>query len=94
LVTRFPNHRILPKLQIYHPGLFSTLSRVKTWLMPRMSEGRGRLTGLALLHIHRDIPVSAQAVIERFAKRKKTLSRLRYLKHFETSLPQLQLGCC
>jgi len=47
-----------------------------------MNEGRGRLTGLALLHIHRDIPVSAQAVIERFAKRKKTLSRLRYLKHF------------
>ena len=30
-----------------------------------------RLTGLALLHIHRDIPVSAQTVIERFAKRKK-----------------------
>jgi len=57
-----------------------------------MSEGR--LTGLALLHIHRDIPVSAQAVIKRFAKTKKTLSRLRYLKHFATSLPQLQLGCC
>ena len=54
----------------------------------------GRLTGLALLYIHRDIPVSAQAVIERVAKRKKTLSRLRYLKHFATSLPQLQLGCC
>jgi len=34
-----------------------------------MSEGR--LTGLALLHIHQDIPVGAQAVIERFAKRKK-----------------------
>ena len=54
----------------------------------------GRLTGLALLYIHRDISVSAQAVIERFAKSKKTLSRLRYLKHFATSLPQLQLGCC
>jgi len=37
-----------------------------------MSEGR--LTELALLHIHRDILVSAQAIIERFAKRKKTLS--------------------
>jgi len=36
-----------------------------------MSEGRGRLTGQALLHIHRDIPVNAQAVIERFAKREK-----------------------
>jgi len=59
-----------------------------------MSEGRGRLTGLALLHIHRDIPVNAQAVIERFAKRKKT-HRLCYLmKHFATFLPQLQLGCC
>ena len=57
-----------------------------------MSEGRQ--TGLALLHIHRDIPVSAQAVIERFAKMEKTLSRRRYLKHFATSLPQLQLGCC
>jgi len=57
-----------------------------------MSEGR--LTGLALLHIHRDISVSAQAVIERFAKREKTLSRLRYLKRFATSLPQLQLGFC
>ena len=56
---------------------------------------KGRLTGLALLHIHRDIPVSAHAgCLERFAKRKKTLSRLRYLKHFATSLPQLQLGCC
>jgi len=34
-----------------------------------MSEGR--LTGLAFLHIHRDIPVSAQAVIERLRKGKK-----------------------
>ena len=47
-----------------------------------MSESR--LTGLALLHIHRDIPVNAQAVIERFAKREKTLSRLRHVKHFAT----------
>ena len=43
-----------------------------------MSEGRP--TELALLHIHRDIAVSAQIC----EKEKKTLSRLRYLKHFAT----------
>jgi len=36
-----------------------------------MSDGRGRLTGIALLYIHRDIPVNAQTVIERFAKKKE-----------------------
>jgi len=47
-----------------------------------MSESR--LTGLALLHIHRDIPVSEQAVIERFAKRKK---RFLYFVICNTSQP-------
>jgi len=78
LVTSFPiflfqgliNYSQITNLS--HQDCFSTLTREeKTWLRLRMSEGRGRLTGLALLHIHRDIPVNAQAVIERFAKRKK-----------------------
>uniref|UniRef100_A0A6P7GLU4 52 kDa repressor of the inhibitor of the protein kinase-like n=1 Tax=Diabrotica virgifera virgifera TaxID=50390 RepID=A0A6P7GLU4_DIAVI len=44
---------------------FSTLRRVKTWLRARM--GETRLTGLCLLHVHRDIEVDTEKVIERFA---------------------------
>lgn len=44
-----------------------TGSHVMTWM------GEERLTGLALLNIHRDIPVDAESVIERFAKRKNRL---------------------
>ena len=47
---------------------FSTLRRVKTWIRSRM--GEERLTGLALLNIHRDIPVDAESAIERFAKKR------------------------
>ncbi|CAH1108909.1 unnamed protein product [Psylliodes chrysocephalus] len=45
---------------------FSTLRRVKTWLRARM--GEERLTGLCLLHVHRDVTVDIEKVIERFAK--------------------------
>jgi len=48
---------------------FSTLRRVKTWLRSRMSECR--VTDLALLNVHRDIPVNAESVIEKFVKSKK-----------------------
>jgi hypothetical protein len=48
---------------------FSSLRRLKTWVRSRM--GETRLTGLALLNIHRDIPVSAQTVTDDFAKAKK-----------------------
>lgn len=48
---------------------FSTLGRLKSWTRSRMSEDR--LTGLALLNVHRDIPVSVDKVIDRFAKSKK-----------------------
>lgn len=48
---------------------FSTLRRLKTWLRSRM--GEERLTGLALSNIHRDIPVSTDDVINRFAKTQK-----------------------
>lgn len=36
--------------------------RVKTWLRSRM--GNNRLRGLVLLHVHRDIKVSTDAIIE------------------------------
>ena len=48
---------------------FSTLRRLKTWMRSRM--GEERLTGLAMLNVHRDIAVSVDSVIERFAKSKK-----------------------
>ena len=44
---------------------FSALRRLKTWLRNRMSENR--LTGLALLHVHRSIKISVDRVITRFA---------------------------
>lgn len=47
---------------------FSTLRRLKTWLRSTMTEDR--LLGLALLHIHRDINVDIQKVIDRFASKK------------------------
>lgn len=47
---------------------FSTLRRLKTWIRSRM--GEDRLTGLALLHVHRDIDVAVNNVIDRFASSK------------------------
>lgn len=47
---------------------FSTLRRLKTWLRTRMVEDR--LNGLALMHIHRDISIDIEQVIDRFAKNK------------------------
>ena len=47
---------------------FSTLRRLKTWMRSRM--GEERLTGLAMLNVHRDITVSVDSVIDRFAKSK------------------------
>ncbi|CAH1113915.1 unnamed protein product [Psylliodes chrysocephalus] len=48
---------------------FSTLRRLKTWL--RASIAEYRLTGLALLHIHKNVPVDVEEVINRFARRQK-----------------------
>ncbi|XP_050541762.1 zinc finger MYM-type protein 1-like isoform X2 [Daktulosphaira vitifoliae] len=50
---------------------FSTLRRLKTWLRSTMSETR--LTGLALLNIHRDINVEVTKVIDRFSKSNRKL---------------------
>jgi len=49
---------------------FSTLRRIKTWLRSKMSTSR--LSGLALLGIHRDIPVNKEKVISKFAEKNKT----------------------
>ena len=48
---------------------FSALRRLKTWLRTAMTQNR--LSGLAIMHIHRKIKVSISAIIDRFAKSKK-----------------------
>lgn len=45
---------------------FSSLRRLKTYLRFTMSENR--LCGLALMHIHRQIPIDVEKVIKRFSK--------------------------
>jgi hypothetical protein len=45
---------------------FSSLRRLKTYLRSTMTENR--LLGLALMHIHRNIPIDIENVITRFAK--------------------------
>ncbi|KAK2722931.1 hypothetical protein QYM36_003201, partial [Artemia franciscana] len=41
---------------------FSTLSKLKSWLRAQM--GQTRLSGLALLNVHRDIDISIDRVID------------------------------
>lgn len=45
--------------------------RLKTWIRSRMSEPR--LTGLALLHIHRQENINIDNIIDRFASNKRVL---------------------
>lgn len=62
--------RILATLPVSNASAersFSSLRRIKTWLRTTMTETR--LVGLALLHIHHDIPVNPEDIVERFAKR-------------------------
>ncbi len=68
----FPNIHILLTIFATTPvttasaeRTFSTLKRLKTHL--RSTMGEQRLTGLALLHIHEDIAVDVNAVIDKFA---------------------------
>ncbi|CAN7988762.1 unnamed protein product, partial [Ixodes hexagonus] len=56
---------------------FSTLRRLKTWLRSEMSETR--LTGLALLNIHRDITINNENVIDRFSSRNSGRRRLAFV---------------
>jgi len=44
---------------------FSTLKRLKTYL--RNTTGQSRLNGLALMNIHRDIPLSINQIIDEFS---------------------------
>ena len=55
----------LPVSVAYAERSFSCVRRLKTWMRSRM--GADRLTGLALMHVHRDISVSVEDIINRFA---------------------------
>lgn len=46
---------------------FSTLKLIKTWLRNRC--GQNRLTGLALLYVHRDIHVDKEKIIDRYIEK-------------------------
>lgn len=46
---------------------FSSLKRIKTYL--RNTTGQGRLNGLALLSIHKDIPITSSEVIDELSKK-------------------------
>lgn len=50
---------------------FSTLRRLKTYL--RSTMGSDRLNGLALLNIHRDIPVQPSEIIEKLCEKPRRL---------------------
>ena len=49
---------------------FSTLRRLKTWT--RSTMGEERLSGLALMHVHRDIKICTEHVLDIFAKTRNT----------------------
>jgi len=49
--------------------LYYFVNRLKTWLRSKM--GQDRLTGLALLNIHRSIEINVDDVIDRFTSLKK-----------------------
>jgi hypothetical protein len=53
---------------------FSTLRRLKTWC--RTTMGEDRLTGLALLYVHSDVPIDIEKVIELFASSKSRKLKL------------------
>ncbi|KAJ8935671.1 hypothetical protein NQ314_012692 [Rhamnusium bicolor] len=50
---------------------FSALKRLKTWLRNQMTQRR--LLELALLHIHLDLNIDIENVMNRFAKSKRRL---------------------
>jgi hypothetical protein len=50
---------------------FSSLRHLKIWLRSTMCETR--LTGLALLNIHRDIAIDVEKFIQRFSKYKRKI---------------------
>ncbi|KAH7705471.1 repressor of the inhibitor of the kinase-like protein [Aphelenchoides avenae] len=48
---------------------FSGMKRLKSYLRSTMTEQR--LTGLALAHSHKDVPISTESVLEKMEKRKR-----------------------
>lgn len=73
--SSYPNVHVLLKILATLPvttctpeRTFSSLRRLKTYL--RNSTGEERLTGLALMSIHRDVPIITEEVINRFAAEK------------------------
>lgn len=71
-VDLFPNIRMLFLVSAIRPSStatnersFSALKRLKTYLRSNMHGDR--LTGLALLHIHQDIPIVVETIIDNFA---------------------------
>ena len=71
---RFPNIFVLLQIGCSLPVTScscergaSTLKRLRTYMRASMTEQR--LTGLALLHIHYDIKVDLELVVDNFAKR-------------------------
>jgi len=68
----FPNIRTVLHVSATRPSCtatnercFSALKRLKTYLRSTMLQDR--LTGLAMLHIHHDIPVPVDVIIDQFA---------------------------
>ena len=70
----FPNIKVLlsnlltlPVTTCSAERSFSALKRIKT--TARLTMGTERLTGLALLHIHRDISIEFSDILDEFARR-------------------------
>ena len=71
--SMFPNIKViltilctLPVTSCSSERSFSGLKRIKSSL--RTTMGNTRLSGLALLNIHRDIPIDVSAIIDEFAR--------------------------
>lgn len=68
---------VLPATSCTAERSFSTLRRVKTYL--RSTMGQDRLNGLVLLHIHRNIDILPEEVIDKFAREHKRRLQLTYM---------------
>ena len=56
----------------------STLRRIKTWL--RSSMAQKRLNSLALMHVHKDITIDREAIIDRFARKHPRRMQLKSMR--------------
>lgn len=71
LTTLFRIYVTIPVTSASNERSFSTLRRLKTYL--RSTTAEERLNGLALLNIHREIPVSINEVLDELGKKKRRL---------------------